>query len=280
MKENKLELISNLFEDKQIRSVWDSDKEDYYFSVVDVVGVLTDNDYQTSRNYWKVLKNRLRAEGNQTVTNCNRLKMKAQDGKMRLTDVLDTEGILRLIESIPSPKAEPFKVWLAKLGKREIDSVFDPSIGIDKMIDYYLAKGYSLDWIKNRINSILQRKELTKTWNEHGINDSKEYAILTNEIYKEWSGMTANEYKEFKGLRKEPLRDNMSSLEVLLTNIGEIATKELTDVHNPIGLAQNRIISEVGGSVARNTKKDLEEKLGKKIVNENNNLNIKYIDND
>lgn len=278
MEENKLKLISNLFEDKPIRSVWDPDKEDYYFSVVDVVEVLTDSPIP--RRYWSDLKRTLSLEGSQLYEKIVQLKLKAQDGKMRLTDVLDTEGILRLIESIPSPKAEPFKVWLAKLGKREIDSVFDPSIGIDKMIDYYLAKGYSLDWIKNRINSILQRKELTKTWNEHGINDSKEYAILTNEIYKEWSGMTASEYKEFKGLRKESLRDNMSSLEVLLTNIGEIATKELTDVHNPIGLAQNKIISEVGGSVARNTKKDLEEKLGKKIVNENNNLNIKYIDND
>lgn len=278
MEENKLKLISNLFEDKPIRSVWDPDKEDYYFSVVDVVEVLTDSPIP--RRYWSDLKRTLSLEGSQLYEKIVQLKLKAQDGKMRLTDVLDTEGILRLIESIPSPKAEPFKVWLAKLGKREIDSVFDPSIGIDKMIDYYLTKGYSLDWIKNRINSILQRKELTKTWNEHGINDSKEYAILTNEIYKEWSGMTANEYKEFKGLRKESLRDNMSSLEVLLTNIGEIATKELTDVHNPIGLAQNKIISEVGGSVARNTKKDLEEKLGKKIVNENNNLNIKYIDND
>ena len=278
MEENKLKLISNLFEDKPIRSVWDPDKEDYYFSVVDVVEVLTDSPMP--RRYWSDLKRTLSLEGSQLYEKIVQLKLKAQDGKMRLTDVLDTEGILRLIESIPSPKAEPFKVWLAKLGKREIDSVFDPSIGIDKMIDYYLAKGYSLDWIKNRINSILQRKELTKTWNEHGINDSKEYAILTNEIYKEWSGMTASEYKEFKGLRKESLRDNMSSLEVLLTNIGEIATKELTDVHNPIGLAQNKIISEVGGSVARNTKKDLEEKLGKKIVNENNNLNIKYIDND
>ena len=278
MEENKLKLISNLFEDKPIRSVWDSDKEDYYFSVVDVVEVLTDSPIP--RRYWSDLKRTLSLEGSQLYEKIVQLKLKAQDGKMRLTDVLDTEGILRLIESIPSPKAEPFKVWLAKLGKREIDSVFDPSIGIDKMIDYYLAKGYNLEWIKNRINSILQRKELTKTWNEHGINDSKEYAILTNDIYKEWSGMTASEYKEFKGLRKESLRDNMSSLEVLLTNIGEIATKELTDIHNPIGLAQNKIISEVGESVARNTKKDLEEKLGKKIVNENNNLNIKYIDND
>lgn len=271
----KLKLISNLFEGKEIRSIWDFEKEDYYFSVVDVVETLTDSP--TPRRYWSDLKRRLLSEGSQLYEKIVQLKLKSKDGKMRLTDTLDTEGVLRLIESIPSPKAEPFKLWLAKLGKREIDSVFDPSVGIDKMIDYYIAKGYSLEWIKNRVNNILQRKELTKTWSNHGINDSKEYAILTNEIYREWSGMTASEYKDFKGLRKESLRDNMSSLEVLLTNIGEIATKELTDTHNPIGLAQNKIISEVGGSVARNTKKDLEEKLGKKIISKDNNLSIKYI---
>ena len=205
--------------------------------------------------------------------------MKAKDGKMRETDTLDTEGILRLIESIPSSKAEPFKLWLASLGKREIDSVFDPSVGIDKMLDYYLNKGYDLGWIQDRVNAIIDRKKLTMTWKSHGIDEASEYAILTNEIYKTWSGMTASEYKSYKGIRKESLRDNMSDLEILLTNIGEVATRELTNTHHPIGLEQNKLISEVGGSIANNTRKDLETKLGKKVINQDNSLNIKYIEN-
>ena len=271
-------MISNLFEGKEIRSVWDSEKEDYYFSVVDVVGALTDNSYDKSRNYWKWLKSKLNDEGSQLVSNTNQLKMRAKDGKMRETDVLDTEGILRLIESVPSPKAEPFKLWLASLGKREIDSVFDPSVGIDRMFDYYLRKGYSISWIKDRLDAIIERKKLTEVWKKHGIEDTSEFAILTNEIYKTWSGMTAREYKKLKNIHKESLRDNMSDLEILLTNIGEVATRELTNVHNPVGLEQNKLISEVGGSIANNTKKDLEEKLGYKVVNNTNNLNIKYID--
>ena len=189
MKE-KLEMISNLFEGKEIRSVWDSEKEDYYFSVVDVVEVLTESNIP--KRYWSDLKRRLTEEGSQLYEKIVRLKMKAQDGKMRLTDTLDTEGILRLIESVPSPKAEPFKLWLAHLGKREIDSIYDPSIGIEKMIDYYQNKGYSMDWIIDRINSIITRKKLTNTWEEHGVESNNEYAILTNEIYKQWSGMTAS----------------------------------------------------------------------------------------
>ena len=273
---NKLEMISNLFEGKEIRSIWDSDKEDYYFSVVDVIGALTDNDYDKSRNYWKWLKGKLIEEGSELVSHTNQLKMIAKDGKMRLTDTLDTEGILRLIESVPSPKAEPFKLWLARLGKREIDSIYDPSIGIDKMIDYYQNKGYSMDWIIDRINAIIERKKLTNTWEEHGIEGNNEYAILTNEIYKSWSGMTANEYKKLKGIRKESLRDNMSDMEILLTHIGEVATRELTNTHHPIGLEQNKLISEVGGGIANNTKKDLEEKLGKKVISNRNNLIDKY----
>ena len=273
---NKLEMISNLFEGKEIRSVWDSDKEDYYFSVVDVISALTDNDYDKSRNYWKWLKGKLIEEGSELVSHTNQLKMIAKDGKMRLTDTLDTEGILRLIESVPSPKAEPFKLWLARLGKREIDSIYDPSIGIDKMIDYYQNKGYSMDWIIDRINAIIERKKLTNTWEEHGIEGNNEYAILTNEIYKSWSGMTANEYKKLKGIRKESLRDNMSDMEILLTHIGEVATRELTNTHHPIGLEQNKLISEVGGGIANNTKKDLEEKLGKKVISNRNNLIDKY----
>lgn len=264
MKE-KLEMISNLFEGKKIRSIWDSEKEDYYFSVVDVIEALTDST--NPRNYWNMLKIRLSEdEKSQLYTKCVRLKLKAHDGKMRETDTLDTEGILRLIESVPSPKAEPFKLWLAHLGKREIDSIYDPSIGIEKMIDYYQNKGYSMDWIIDRINSIITRKKLTNVWKEHGVESNNEYAILTNEIYREWSGMTASEYKKFKGIRKESLRDNMSDIEILLTHIGEIATRELTNTHNPIGLEQNKLISEVGGSIAKNTRKDLEKKLERNVI--------------
>ena len=263
---DKLEMISNLFEGKEIRSVWDSEKEDYYFSVVDVIEALTDST--NPRNYWNMLKKRMNEEEkSQLSTKCVQLKLKSsKDGKRYLTDTLNTEGILRLIESVPSPKAEPFKLWLAHLGKREIDSIYDPSIGIEKMIDYYQNKGYSMDWIIDRINSIITRKKLTNTWEEHGVESNNEYAILTNEIYREWSGMTASEYKEFKGLRKESLRDNMSDMEILLTHIGEVATRELTNTHHPIGLEQNKLISEVGGSIAKNTRKDLENKLGRNII--------------
>ncbi|MBQ6477061.1 MAG: Bro-N domain-containing protein [Bacilli bacterium] len=274
---NKLQVISNLFEEKEIRSVWNSEKSDYYFSIIDVVSALTES--KIPRRYWSDLKKKLELEGSQLYENIVQLKIKSsKDGKYYKTDTLNTEGILRLIESIPSPKAEPFKLWLASLGKREIDSIFDPSIGIDKMIDYYQARGYTLEWVLKRTISIIERKKLTKTWENHGISDSNEYAILTNEIYKSWSGMTAIEYKKYKGIRKESLRDNMSDLEVLLTSIGETATRELTKVHNPIGLEQNKLISEVGGNIANNTKKDLERKLGKNIVNESNNLNMKYIE--
>ena len=272
---NKIELISNLFEGVEIRSIWDSEKEEYFFSVVDVISALTES--HNPRDYWYQLKKRMKEdEKSEVSTNCRQLKMKASDGKLRLTDTLDTEGILRLIESVPSPKAEPFKLWLASLGKERVDEAFDPSIGIDKMIDFYLNKGYLLDWIKDRIIAIVDRKKLTNAWRKHGISESNEYAILTNEIYKSWSGMTSSEYKNLKGIRKENLRDNMSDLEILLTNIGEVATRELTNEHHPIGLEQNKLISEVGGSIAKNTKDDLENKLGRKIINSNNKLIDKY----
>ena len=268
--DSKIKLISNLFEGVEIRSIWDSEKEEYYFSVVDVISALTES--HNPRDYWYQLKKRMKEdEKSEVSTNCRQLKMKASDGKLRLTDTLDTEGILRLIESIPSPKAEPFKMWLASLGKERVDEAFDPSIGIDKMIDFYLNKGYSLDWIKDRIIAIVDRKKLTNAWRKHGISETNEYAILTNEIYKSWSGMTAGEYKNLKGIRKENLRDNMSDLEILLTNIGEVANE-----HHPIGLEQNKLISEVGGSIAKNTKDDLENKLGRKIINSNNKLIDKY----
>ncbi len=276
MKGKKLEIITNLFEGKEIRSVWNSDKEDYYLSVVDVIGVLTDSS--DPAHYWRTLKSRMIKEGNQTVTNCDTFKFKAKDGKYRDTDTLDTEGILRLIESVPSPKAEPFKLWLAKLGREEIDNIFDPSKGIDKMIDYYLKHGYSLDWIALRFKAILDRKKLTNTWKETGVKDNIEYAILTNEIYKEWSGMTASEYKKYKNIRKENLRDNMTDLEVLLTDIGETTARYLVKKQKPEGIGENLKVAKLGGKVASNTRNDIEKLLKEEIVTNKNNLNYKYLE--
>ena len=277
MEKNK-EMISNLFEGKEIRSVWDSNKEDYYFSVVDVIGALTDSS--NPRNYWNMLKVRLsKEEKSQLSTKCVRLKFKAKDGKMRLTDTLDTEGIFRLIESVPSPKAEPFKLWLAKLGREKIDEVFDPSKGIDQMIDFYQKKGYSLEWIEARIKAIITRKKLTNTWKENGINEGVEYAILTNEIYQSWSGMTAQQYKDFKGIRKENLRDNMSDIEIALTDIGEITARDIAKNEKPIGLKENKKVAKRGGTVAKKTKDFYEEVTGLKAITEKNNLDYEYIDN-
>ncbi len=254
--------------------MWDEDKDDYYFSVVDVIKALTESE--DPKNYWKVLKFRLKKEGSQLVTKCNQLKLKSSDGKYYKQDVLDTEGIFRLIESVPSPSAEPFKLWLAKLGRREVDNVFDPSKGISKMIDYYLRKGYDLSWIESRIKAIINRKKLTYTWKENGIEEEYEYAILTNEIYKEWSGMKASEYKEFKGIRKESLRDNMTDIEVVLTDLGELATRELVKQHRPYGLDQNKKVAKAGGEVAKKAKENLEDKLGKKVVVKDNKLKYEY----
>ena len=206
--------------------------------------------------------------------------MKAQDGKMRETDTLDTKGIFRLIESIPSPKAEPFKMWLAKLGSDKIDEAFDPSKGIDQMIDFYLKKGYSLEWIEARVKAIIDRKKLTNTWKENGVNDGVEYAILTNDIYKEWSGMTAQEYKSYKGIRKENLRDNMTDLEVAITNIGELATREIAKNEKPFGLSNNRKVAKRGGGVAKRTKDFFEEETGSKVISKDNSLNYQYLDDD
>ena len=227
MIEDKKNTIIKLFEGREIRSVWDSEKEDYYFSVIDVIYALTNS--KNPRNYWNMLKKRMTVEEkSELYTKCVQLKLKSnKDGKNYLTDTLDTEGIFRLIESIPSKKAEPFKLWLAKLGREEIDRVFDPSKGIEKMIEYYLKKGYDLEWIEARIKAIVGRKKLTNTWKDHGVKEEYEYGILTNEIYKEWSGMTAKEYKEYKRIRKESLRDNMTDIEIVLTDLGEIATREL-----------------------------------------------------
>ena len=278
MSKDKLETISNLFEGNEIRSIWNNEKEEYYFSVVDVISALTNNDYEKSRNYWKWLKNKLNEEGSQLVSNTNQLKMKSKkDGKNYLTDTLDTKGILRLIESVPSPKAEPFKLWLANLGSERIDEVFDPEIAINRAVDYYRKRGYSDKWIKDRLDGIVDRKRLTDVWKDGGITKNYEYGILTNEIYQEWSGMKASEYKAFKGLRKESLRDNMSDIEVLLTDLGETATRELAKKHKPYGLEQNKKIARMGGNTAKVARDDLEKKLGESVITKNNNLNYKYI---
>lgn len=277
MNGNKLKTITNLFEGNEIRSVWDSQKEDYYFSVIDVITILTNSE--RPRKYWNDLKLKLKKEGSQLSEEIGQLKMKSQkDGKNYLTDVLDTKGIFRLIESVPSPKAEPFKIWLAQLGKERIDEVYEPEKAIHRGIEYYINHGYSLDWIERRLKAILDRNKLTKVWKENGINKDYEYGILTNEIYKAWSGMKANEYKEFKGIRKESLRDNMSDLELLLTDIGEVTTRELAKEHKPFGLEANKVVAKQGGQIASNTKKDIEKKLGKKIVSSNNNLSYKYLE--
>ena len=279
MSKDKLETISNLFEGNEIRSIWNNEKEEYYFSVVDVISALTNNDYEKSRNYWKWLKNKLNEEGSQLVSNTNQLKMKSKkDGKNYLTDTLDTKGILRLIESVPSPKAEPFKLWLANLGSERIDEVFDPEIAINRAVDYYRKRGYSDKWIKDRLDGIVDRKRLTDVWKDGGITKNYEYGILTNEIYQEWSGMKASEYKAFKGLRKESLRDNMSDIEVLLTDLGETATRELAKKHKPYGLEQNKKVARMGGNTAKVARDDLERKLGESVITKNNNLNYKYIE--
>ena len=277
MENNKLETISKLFEGNEIRSVWDAKKEEYYFSVVDVVGALTDSNIP--RNYWSDLKRKLKQEGSQLHENIVQLRLKATDGKMRETDTLDTKGILRLIESIPSPKAEPFKLWLAKIGKDRIDEVFDPELAINRAVDYYKSRGYDDNWIKTRLTGVVDRHKLTDVWKENGINQNYEYAILTNDIYQEWSGMKASEYKEYKGLRKESLRDNMTDIEVALTDLGEIATRELTKKHKPRGLKENRKFAKMGGHAAKVAKEDIEKNLGEPVISQTNALNYQYLDN-
>lgn len=277
MNESKLETVTKLFEGTEIRSVWDSKSEDYYFSVVDVIKVLTGSP--RARKYWSALKNKLNKEGSELSFNVGQLKLTSQkDGKKYMTDVLDTKGIFRLIESVPSPKVEPFKMWLASLGKERIDDVFDPEKAINRGIEYYLNHGYSEDWIERRLKAILDRNKLTKVWKDNGIKENYEFGILTNEIYKAWSGMKASEYKNYKGIRKESLRDNMSDLELLLTDIGEVTTRELAKEHKPFGLKANKIVAQAGGEIASNTRKEIEKKLGKKIINNENNLDIKYIE--
>ena len=273
---NKLETISNLFEGNEIRSIWDSEKEEYYFSVVDIIGALTDS--KEPRKYWSVLKNRLKKEGSELTTNCSQLKMLAPDGKIRLRDAMITRDIFRLIESVPSPKAEPFKLWLANLGSERIDEVFDPELAVNRAVEYYRKKGYDNKWIKSRLTGIVDRFKLTDVWKESGIIKDYEYGILTNEIYKTWSGMKASEYKAYKGIRKESLRDNMTDIEVALTDLGEIATRELAKEHKPYGLEENKKIARRGGNIAKITRDNLEKELGRTVISDKNVLNYEYID--
>ncbi|PIX08186.1 MAG: hypothetical protein COZ75_13345 [Flavobacteriaceae bacterium CG_4_8_14_3_um_filter_34_10] len=257
-----------LFEQKQVRSVWDDADEKWYFSVIDVISILTEqNSHQGARNYWKVLKSRLLKEGNETVTNCNQLKLKAQDGKMRVTDVADTEQLFRLIQSVPSKKAEPIKLWLAKVGQERIDEIEDPELGFDRLMETYLKKGYSKQWINQRLKSIEVRKELTNEWEDRGVKKGVEYAILTDEITKAWSGFSVKKYKNFKGLKKENLRDNMSNLELVLNMLAEATTTEISKEKKPKNFIENKIIAKQGGTIAGNTRKEIEEKSGKKVVN-------------
>ena len=275
--DNKLKTISNLFEDKQIRSIWNSEQEDYYFSVVDVISALTDS--KIPRNYWSDLKRKLKEEGSQLHENIVQLKMKSnKDGKNYLTDTLDTKGILRLIESVPSPKAEPFKMWLASLGKERIDEVYNPEIAINRAVSYYRNKGYSDEWIKARLSGIVDRFKLTDIWKEGGIDKPIEYAMLTNEIYKSWSGMKASQYKEYKGLRKESLRDNMTDIELVLTTLGEITTRDIAKEEHPQGLKENIKVASRGGSVANDARISYEKATNKSAISNENTLNYQYID--
>ena len=272
---NKLETITNLFEKKEIRSIWNKEEEEYYFSVVDVIGALTDSN--EPRKYWSVLKNRLKKEGSELTTKCSQLKLKSRDGKSYNQDVLDTKGIFRLIESIPSHKAEPFKLWLANLGSERIDEVFDPEIAVNRAIEYYRNKGYDDEWIKTRLNGILNRKKLTDVWKVGGIKESYEYALLTNEIYKEWSGMTAKEYKEYKGLRKESLRDNMTDIEVVLTDLGEITTRNIARKEHPQGLKENIEVARRGGNVSAIAKISYENATNDIAITKESVIGERYI---
>lgn len=253
-----------IFEQKQVRSLWDDEKEKWYFSIVDIVGVLSESvDPQA---YWRKLKQRLKEEGNETVTNCHALKMLAMDGKMRLTDVADTEQLFRLIQSVPSPKAEPFKLWLAKVARERIDEIEDPEIGIDRLMETYLKKGYSKEWVNQRLKSIEVRKDLTDEWDKRGVKKGQEYAILTDEITKAWSGLTVKNYKKHKDLKKENLRDNMTNLELVLNMLAEATTTEISKEKKPKTFEQSKTIAKQGGTIAGNTRKQIEEKTGKKVV--------------
>lgn len=260
----KKEQTLKLFENTRIRTHWDAEQEKWYFSVVDVVGVLTDS--LKPNNYWKVLKHRLAKEGSELVTKCNQLKMKSSDGKYYATDVADTENLLRLIQSIPSPKAEPFKLWLAKVGSDRLDEISDPELSIDRAMETYRKKGYSEKWINQRIKTIEARKELTDEWNRSGIEEQKDFAILTNEITRAWSGLTVQEYKQLKELKKESLRDHMTNTELVLNMLAEVATTEISKAENPSGIDESRSVAKRGGGVAKKAREELESQTGKKVV--------------
>lgn len=278
MNQDKMQLINKIFNNDTIRTVWNKDSEKYYISVVDIVGALSES--KDSQGYWRKLKQRLKKEGNESVTNCHGLKLRAQDGKYRLTDVVDIEGMFRIIESVPSKNAEPIKQWLARLGSERIDETFDPSISMQRAIDLYRAKGYDEAWIAKRMKSLQDRKQLTDVWKENGVNSNLEFAMLTNEIYKSWSGMTAKEYKEHKGLRKETLRDNMDNIELILTDLSEEATKLIAQKKKPHGLKENLKVANKGGHTAKIARDNIEKELGESVVTTNNKLNYKYKNNE
>ena len=262
-----------MFEGSQIRSVWDNEREEWYFSVVDVIGSLTESN--NPRDYWYRVKKRMsEEEKSELSTICRQLKLKAPDGKMRLTDVADMQGIFRIIQSVPSPKAEPFKMWLAEVGKERIDEIIDPELTIDRALEGYARKGYSREWINQRLQAIQVRKELTDTWQDHGVKAGNEYAILTNEISKAWSGMTTREYKDFKGLKKENLRDNMSTTELILTMLAETATKDIAEATNPQGLDENKQVAQDGGSIAGDARKSIEARTGKPVITSKNAIDL------
>ena len=253
-----------VFENRNVRTVWNEDEEDWYFSIVDVIAILTDS--KDAAAYWRKLKQRLNEEGNQTVTNCHALKMPAQDGKMRLTDVADTKQLLRLIQSIPSPKAEPFKIWLAQVGSERLDEIADPEKAIIRGADFYRAKGYTENWINQRLQTIEMRKELTDEWKARGIEQEKDYAILTNEMTKAWSGLSVKEYKNLKGLKKENLRDNMTNIELVLNMLAEVTTTAISKSKEPETFGESLSIAKEGGSVAKNARTDIESRIGKSVV--------------
>ena len=257
-----------VFENKKVRTAWNEETEDWYFSVIDVIEILTESE--NPRDYWKVLKHRLAKEGSEVVTNCNQLKLPAADGKMRLTDVLDTKGILRLIQSVPSPKAEPFKMWLAKVGSERLDEIADPEKAILRGADFYRAKGYTEGWINQRLQTIEMRKELTDEWKKRGIESEKDYAILTNEMTKAWSGLTVKEYKEKKGLKKENLRDNMTNIELVLNMLAEVTSTAISKQEEPETFEENRKVAIRGGKVANSAKEEYEKETGLKVVSELN----------
>lgn len=262
-----------LYENKEIRSIWDNEKEKWFFSVVDVVGVLTDSS--NPRRYWSDLKRKMKEEGaDQLYEKIVQLKLESSDGKKYNTDVADLQGIFRIIQSIPSPKAEPFKMWLAEVGKERVDEIIDPELTIDRALRTYLQKGYSREWINQRLQAIQVRKELTDTWQDHGVTEGIEYAILTNEITKAWSGMTTRQYKDFKNLKKENLRDNMSTLELVLNMLAEATTTELTQSIDPQGLEENKAVAKEGGTVAGNARKDIEARTGKPVITSKNAFNF------